>query len=628
MLINSLQAINFRKYHKLSVTDIPSKGVITIEGSNESGKTSIGEAICFVLYGRTFFLDEENLHKIVCWGADVSEVTLEFSTEEGQYYELWRSVNREGETFVKLQKLTTITNDETKAIVDEQGVTEALIKILGFNYDAFANSFYLAQRELTSPDPHSDTIKQMAGISSYAKITDDFEDSNKKHQEAIEELNPQIEAAQEELDAIGLDETWLPELIEADEILGNEQKDREVLVETLKNNESFYESNILSFHKSRKSYKAADLLAKTFFFVSLLSWLLWVAHGYFSDSFASILSTVLADSQLDLFSSFTENFILPIAIISLLIFLICLGVKKKAKSTMQSLSLEAKTFASLVNDGHGYVTTLIETLLPERVVQTLRENDSKAQTLQTLPPREQFNNLSRLVDKIPTYQTNTEELNAALSRLSDALVKQDGEIVEIEGRLLEDISQEKIRSDQAGNLRSTLQGLNKVVDRCNYSIDTQNIAIGLMQRAAQDSVELFNKNIAKLSETTLPKFTESRYSQIRIEEDFSVQIFSDEKKDFMDFDEISSGTQRQVMLALRMAMSAELAFNTGNDQQFIFLDEPFAFFDQARTKATLQALPYVTDVISQIWISAQEFPYDIDVEKRIQCPLDDTELLV
>ena len=63
MLIKSLKAENFRKYHNLEVTDIPKRGVISIAGSNESGKTSIGEAICFALYGRTFFLDEKNLDK-------------------------------------------------------------------------------------------------------------------------------------------------------------------------------------------------------------------------------------------------------------------------------------------------------------------------------------------------------------------------------------------------------------------------------------------------------------------------------------------------------------------------------------------------------------------------------------
>ena len=45
MIINALYAKNFRKYQCFDITDIPSKGIISIEGSDESGKTSIGEAI-------------------------------------------------------------------------------------------------------------------------------------------------------------------------------------------------------------------------------------------------------------------------------------------------------------------------------------------------------------------------------------------------------------------------------------------------------------------------------------------------------------------------------------------------------------------------------------------------------
>jgi exonuclease SbcC len=253
---------------------------------------------------------------------------------------------------------------------------------------------------------------------------------------------------------------------------------------------------------------------------------------------------------------------------------------------------------------------------------------SDSHNLQILPPREQFNNLSRLIKDTPGYKADAKELTAAVTRLSDALIRQDGEIEDLGKDLLEDISKEKGRSDAAGDLRSSIQSLTKTIDKYQHDIEVQNIAIGLLQRAARDSVKLFNKNISEVSAKALPSFTEDHYSKVRISRDLNVQIYSDGKNDYMDFDEISSGTQRQVMLALRMAMSQELAINTGNDSQFIFLDEPFAFFDQGRTASTLKALPDVSKTISQIWIVAQEFPADIPVAKAIVCPLESTELLV
>ncbi|WP_299880418.1 ATP-binding protein [uncultured Cocleimonas sp.] len=630
MLIKSLVATNFRKYHKLEVTDIPESGVITVAGSNESGKTSIGESICFALFGRTFFLDEKNLGKLVSWGSDVSDVTINFISGDDDIYELTRSVDRKGVSKATLQKITGDDEGNNKIDgVDE--VAKALPKILGFDYDAFANSFYLAQRELTSPDPQSSTIKQMAGIGAYAQITDDFEKSNIQNEEAIKELMPQVESTQADLDEIQLDETWLPELIDAEETLGTEQRDRERLVGHLNDNGELYSNNYDAFHSARKAFGTFSFLGKLLFPITVILWILWVLNTYFKDSSMeslSTLSTSMSEEKISTYASMADNWLLPAAIITLIGYLITLVVRKNSQATMVRLDEEAEGFSGSLQHGHRYVTTLVETLLPERVVQMLHERKEAPSTLQILPPREQFNNLSQLAEGTTGYKADTEEITAAVTRLTDSLKKQDGEIEDLGRELLGDISKEKERSDKAGNLRSTLQSLNKVVDKCKYSIETQNISIGLMQRAAKDSVELFNQNISDISANTLPKFTEGRYSEVRIAEDFSVQIYSGEKTDYMDFDEISSGTQRQVMLALRMAMSEELAKNSGNEKQFIFLDEPFAFFDQLRTNATMRALPDVSNVINQVWISAQEFPADVQVAKAIICPLDGTELIV
>ena len=629
MLIKSLFATNFRKYNKLSIDHIPESGVITVAGSNESGKTSIGEAICFALYGRTFFLDENNLNKIVCWGNDVAEVTLNFKSGNGDAYELWRSIDRSGNSHVRLKRTETEedTSDSLITLDSEEEVSEALRKILGFDYDAFSNSFYLAQRELTSPDPQSDTIKQMAGIGSYANISDDFELSNKQNAEAIDELLPKIESTDAELTEINLDDTWLPELIDAEETLVAEQLQRETLVGNLNEKENIYTNNFNAYHSSKKTFGMLGVLGKFLFPIALVLWLIWVFNKFFNENFNEFLGSFLDESKISMFSGFVANWALPATILAVIAYFLTLFLRKNAKAKMQDLDYEAQGLAGTLKEGHRSVTTLVETLLPERVVQMLHERDTDPSTLQILPPREKFNNFTDLIQTAPEYKADTEEITTAIASLKDELKKQDGEIADLDNNILGDISTEKARADLAGELRSKLQGLHKVVDKCRYSIDTQNISIGLLQRAAKSSVDLFNSNIAEISANTLPNFTEGRYSEMRIAEDFSVQIHSGEKKDFMDFDEISSGTQRQVMLALRMAMSEELSVNTGNDQQFIFLDEPFAFFDQTRTKSTMRALPKVSDVITQIWISAQEFPNDVKVEKAIECPSDENELI-
>ncbi len=624
MLINSLVAENFRKYHKLEVTDIPSNGVITVAGHNESGKTSIGEAICFALFGRTFSLDKKKLHKVICWGRDIAEVTLDFTDGSGDKYLIKRSLDRDGVSNVSLQK-KPIEADENAVVIDqEEMVAKTLANILGFNYDAFANSFYLAQRELTTPDPKSDTIKQMAGIGDYARITNELVDANEEQDDRIVEIRPETDKAQLALDAINLDEDWLPELVDADLTLGTEQKSREALVGQLGDNEQLYSENSVKFQSAQRNIGIFGFLSRLAFPIMLIAGAVLLMQQFLPEVLNKLLTSLTIQ---DVFPGYAAVWLLPVLLVSVVVFLVGYFIKGKAKAESILLKEEAGSISSSLDQGHRHVTTQVETLLPERVVQVLTER-SKEKTLLRIPPREQFSNLVQLVDDAKEYKAQPEELTAAVTRLSDALKKQDSDIVDINKLLLDDIDKEKTRSDEAGELRSSLLVLTKAMDKCQHNIDVQNVSMGMLQRAAKDSIVRFNKNISDISANTLPKFTEGRYSEVRIDEKLNVQVYSDEKKGYMDFDEISSGTQRQIMLALRMAMSEELSINSGNEQQFIFLDEPFAFFDQARTRSTLEALPSVSKVITQVWIVAQEFPADVEVNKAINCPPDSAELLV
>ena len=65
MIITSVKAQNVLKYAELQLENLPEKGIIAVSGHNESGKSSIGETVCFALFGRTFSLNPEELEKII-----------------------------------------------------------------------------------------------------------------------------------------------------------------------------------------------------------------------------------------------------------------------------------------------------------------------------------------------------------------------------------------------------------------------------------------------------------------------------------------------------------------------------------------------------------------------------------
>ena len=60
----------------------------------------------------------------------------------------------------------------------------------------------------------------------------------------------------------------------------------------------------------------------------------------------------------------------------------------------------------------------------------------------------------------------------------------------------------------------------------------------------------------------------------------------------------------------------------------LFLDEPFAFFDEHRMLETLHALPTLSDELAQIWIIAQQLPEAAQVDAHIRCSQDSVELHV
>jgi exonuclease SbcC len=145
------------------------------------------------------------------------------------------------------------------------------------------------------------------------------------------------------------------------------------------------------------------------------------------------------------------------------------------------------------------------------------------------------------------------------------------------------------------------------------------IADGLIQGATREVSYQFNRKLRGLVSKTLPLFTENRYEHLQIDDDLSVRAFSSEKRDFMDLDEISSGTQRQIMLAVRLALSQELVGRAVNGSQFLFLDEPFAFFDERRTRSALTVLPTLSEELNQIWIIGQAFSDDLKFDLHIRC---------
>ncbi|GBE45898.1 hypothetical protein BMS3Bbin11_00991 [bacterium BMS3Bbin11] len=181
------------------------------------------------------------------------------------------------------------------------------------------------------------------------------------------------------------------------------------------------------------------------------------------------------------------------------------------------------------------------------------------------------------------------------------------------------LSNEQDRLAKADALMGVTSNLKEKLDEVKHRIQLREIAEELIIAATRHFSQRFNKDLREMASRTLPLFTEERYEHLHIGDDLSVRAFSSLKRDYMDLEEISSGTQRQIMLAVRLALSQELVNTTGGSDQFIFLDEPFAFFDETRTRNAMAILPKLSEEIRQIWVIAQSFPEDTQHDRAIVC---------
>lgn len=614
MLIHSLQLTNFKRYADLSIDDLPEEGVIKVGGKNESGKTSIGEAVCFALFGRTFTSEAKHAKRLIRWGEHEASITLVLSNDADEKFKIIRTIKESGLSSVCISRLS----DDSILSGSLAGGEKVISDLLGYDYDTFVDSFCMVQKELTTPDANSNSIKQMAGIGDFGGIVEDLTLERKEEEVALDALKPNYDEETEKLDAIELDESWLPELIDAKESLYSNKKDKIRLVEQLDDVNSAYPDCRSRQQTATKSQNFFEWLSVFLLPLMIGAWFVWGGFQFFPDVVAELLPNDAASSHVDSFITWVQRWVFPSSMALVLVYSISLFFKWKEESIINMLKLEGEEYSTILHQGHQQVTSEVSSIVPTRVGDLInsRPSVSTESDMLDLPPVEKFGHLPKLVELTAGFFATPAEVSDSISSLQLMLHAQGKEIDQQLELLQDDIDLEKGRSDKAGKLRAGLHKITQAIEDHQTNINIRDCSIEMLKRSACNSIGDFNRLFTAFTEKTLPHFTNNRYSKIKIGDDLSVDVYSSKKQSYITFDEVSSGTQRQIMLAIRMGMSEQLAINTGNKHQFIFLDEPFAFFDHQRTIATLDALPKVSDIISQVWVTSQEFPEELTLVSK------------
>ncbi len=631
MIITRLEASNVLKYRRLSLS-LPEKGLIAISGQNESGKSSIGESVCFALFGRTFSVGPDDLHKVVRWGENHCVVRLDFRIAD-QSYTLSRFLDRDGNHSAKL----ALEGEEEPFARGVTHVNELLVGLLGFEYEQFVESFYLAQREITTPHPHSQAVKIMAGVAPLEQVDREIGNEIAERKELLEEVEAECDALRQEMDDLGVQEGYLDRLREHRAETLEEREQVVAQVDELRERVAVYEHNTRAAYKAEQARSRASFLRFLFFLLAALvggSWWLLVPGR---ETPAGEQFPTLLDQYLPQWQQVPPEWLLWGAAGSVVLFLLMwirVAVKRgrvgrlRAEAGLLAESLQkARTFDLEVEQEAEPVAVATEAEAPEDP-DVLEADELPA--VESVPVRPDASELEDIAASVATGEATVRRVLEYAEPEMAWLGYVGGLLGDQAVDLEQAIATEEERVREQRSLLEVQAGIRGKREDVLARIDLRLKAQELLQGSIAHLSNNFNRDIKDLVARMLPRFTDERYEHLQIDQDLRVRVFSAEKRDFMDLEEVSSGTQRQIMLALRLALSQKLLSRKITGKQFAFLDEPFAFFDEDRTRKALAALADLSADISQVWIVAQSFPVDsaVGFDAHIVCERGSEELVL
>lgn len=617
MIITDISAQNFLKYRDLEINDLPEAGVIAIEGHNESGKSTIGETICFALFGRTFSIGPDELEKLIIWGETRCSVNLKFRAEADAHYEIARFLDRDGNHGVRLNRVGEEDQPIARGI---DSVDNALYELLGYGFDEFIESFYLAQREITTPHPHSHAVKTMAGISSMEYVVYEYEQEINQELEAVESAREETAGIKQELNDLNIQEGMLSSMEEDSNKLAESESALQSEIEALEAASTAYQDSIPKIGAAKGARGRAKLLR---FFSFIFAIVLASAWGLMArmpgHEYTQALQQLLAEQIPQWGEQYLPWLLYGAAAFAALFLLLWVRVATRgtAISKLQEASAE---LAQQLDALHQKVPEEEEKAASGMEISIDAETDSELPQMEVdIESRPSDTEIKGICSRIAASEATPEDVRGSVGRelawMRRELQQRQHQAVVLD----QSIWNEKDRLGKSEQLKQVRSGLEQRIMDHERRVHLRELSLELLEGASRHLSQHFNRDLRDLVGRTLPMFTGNRYQHLQIEDDLTVRVFSNEKRDFMDLEEISSGTQRQIMLAVRLALAQELVNSTQGGPQFIFLDEPFAFFDQERTRSALKVLPDLSDDISQVWIVAQEFPDEQAFSRSFAC---------
>ncbi len=190
---------NFLSYRDASLNF---KGLHTacICGANGAGKSSLLEAITWVVWGKSRAATEDD---IINGGANSVRVDFDFSCN-GQIYRAIRSRTRGRSSSLEFQVETKEGSFKSITAKGLRSTQEEIITCLKLDYDTFTNSAYLRQGRadefmLRRPNERKQILADLLKLDRYEQLSGKAKDTAKEYKGKIEQLKQNLEPLEVEL---------------------------------------------------------------------------------------------------------------------------------------------------------------------------------------------------------------------------------------------------------------------------------------------------------------------------------------------------------------------------------------------------------------------------------------------
>ena len=208
-----------------------------------------------------------------------------------------------------------------------------------------------------------------------------------------------------------------------------------------------------------------------------------------------------------------------------------------------------------------------------------------------------------LAREILVAETALDDLKAFKSS-GEEIVKQESEIRTLEQKLsdlkidrqaLEHILKEdRYGHEDVAELEERIESLERKAERFRMKLRSYEVISEILKEARQNILGSISGEVDERIGAYFALITGNKYNQVRLSrEDFSLQVFSREKGDWIDPDteELSAGAKDQLYLAARLAL-----VNTVSAKNAIplILDDPLVHFDSSRRENTRKLIKEIS----------------------------------